>query len=61
MVNKLASFEINADQDLFIEIFGEWMGNHLWGEFIRYDHKILSLWRNLNDKNKSKLLNFLKQ
>jgi hypothetical protein len=61
-MDKLAIWEFNdADGRTFREIFGEDMGEHLWGKFHHREHSILALWGELDLQNRAKLSEYLKK
>jgi len=62
-IQFLWKFEINADEDEFIKIFGtdSTKGTHLFKKFVEYDHSILKLWGYLDLENRQKLSEYLKE
>lgn len=59
-IEKLWNFEINANEETFISIFGMWLGTHLWAKFVYvHNRSILHLYGYLDTDNQQLLINHL--
>ena len=59
-INKLNTFDDNATEEIFEQIFGEYIGKHLWDKYIRSSSGFICvLYRYLDDGNRQKLCEFL--
>ena len=59
-LNTLSTFQINANLDTFIEIFGDRMGKHLWGNWGRDQTlNVLMMWNTLSQPYRKMLVTYL--
>lgn len=60
VIERLITFENNATQLIFQEIFGERIGNHLWDKYVNSRaYSILWLYCYLDDGNRDLLVKHL--
>jgi hypothetical protein len=54
------NFQYHANEHLFIEIYGQTLGEHFWREFYnRHNEQILSLYKRLDIPNRQLLIDFI--
>lgn len=59
-INMLNTFDDNATPVIFEQIFGEYIGKHLWEKYIRSSSGFICvLYRYLDDGNREKLCEYL--
>lgn len=51
LLNSLTRFRATANDEAFRGIFGEDLGDHLWGEFKRVDFDLIRFYGMLDSKN----------
>ena len=58
--DMLNTFDDNATEEIFEQIFGEFIGKHLWDKYIRNcSGSICWLYRYLDDNNRERLCEYL--
>jgi hypothetical protein len=60
-INGLHSFACQAKPALFEKIFGEQIGEHLWGKFVSHNHEPIAFWGYLDLDNQRKLVKYIEQ
>lgn len=55
ILKTLWNFQSNANEQLFVEIFGFDIGNHLWNKFIKEKRNLLNFSKLLDQENWKKL------
>ena len=62
ILKELWKFQYNANPELFQEIFGKNMGQHLWDRFsFEEDRNLLNFFKVLDDDNRDRLDEYLKK
>ena len=60
VIEHLNTFDDNATPEIFEQIFGEYIGKHLWEKYIRSSSGFICvLYRYLDDGNREKLCAYL--
>jgi hypothetical protein len=61
-LDSFCEFSKYANLDIFIEIFGEKLGTHLWNKYIEdYERDMVWTYNGLDNDNRERLVKYLKE
>lgn len=60
-LDAIKDFTFSATKDVFEDIFGTRLGEHLWPRFRDHNYNLMHLWSTLDSEGKRNLIEYLEK